>query len=118
MAGIRQHLRSEALPERPSVWISIYVDKAALRGDIILHDLCTPDQWDGFCKGLSQASANLAVIDVAGKTMLDAKIKGTSRPASCKRSAIITSYRYARIRADICQPASDVAYLLWRYDPN
>lgn len=77
MTGIRQHLRPQIYPEQLSIWISIYVDKAALRSDIILHDLCTPDQWDAFCSGLSEASANLAVVDVAGKATLDAKIKGT-----------------------------------------
>ncbi|EIM88539.1 uncharacterized protein STEHIDRAFT_54771, partial [Stereum hirsutum FP-91666 SS1] len=75
MTGIRQHLRPQIYPEQLSIWISIYVDKAALRSDIILHDLCTPDQWDAFCSGLSEASANLAVVDVAGKATLDAKIK-------------------------------------------
>ncbi|KAI0053058.1 hypothetical protein FA95DRAFT_1482606 [Auriscalpium vulgare] len=56
-----------------TVWIAVYVEKKRLVED--LGEVCTAEQFAGFCDGLSQASDFLHIVDVANKKDADYKIR-------------------------------------------
>jgi hypothetical protein len=77
--GIAEYLANEDthIFGRLSFWVSIYFNKAGLIDTLAGHNICTPEQFEAFLIGFSQASPRFLTIDVGpGKEAADAKIRG------------------------------------------
>jgi hypothetical protein len=77
--GIAEYLANEDthIFGRLSFWVSIYFNKAGLIDTLAGHNICTPEQYEAFLIGFSQASPRFLTIDVGpGKEAADAKIRG------------------------------------------
>ncbi|RDB22628.1 hypothetical protein Hypma_010354 [Hypsizygus marmoreus] len=61
---------------RLSFWVTIYYNKMELGAILQAHNLCTPEQFEGFLAGFSQASPRFSLVDVGyNKDAADSKIK-------------------------------------------
>jgi len=77
--GIAEYLAKEDIhiTGRLSFWVSIYFNKMGLMDTLASHNICTPEQFEGFLVGFSQASPRFLMVDVGyGKEAADAKIRG------------------------------------------
>lgn len=60
-----------------SFWITIYYNRIGLTSALERHQLCTPEQFEAFTMGFSQASPRFLLVDVGyGKDATLTKITG------------------------------------------
>lgn len=78
--GIAEYLSDEDIQvfgRGLSFWVTIYFNKTGLLNALASHDICTPEQFESFCVGFSQASPRFLMIDVGyGKDAVEFKIRG------------------------------------------
>ncbi|KAF7981646.1 hypothetical protein HWV62_32750 [Athelia sp. TMB] len=78
--GIAEYLSDEDIQvfgRGLSFWVTVYFNKTGLLNALASHDICTPEQFESFCVGFSQASPRFLMIDVGyGKDAVEFKIRG------------------------------------------
>lgn len=78
--GIAEYLSSEDIQvfgRGLSFWVTVYFNKTGLLNALTGNDICTPEQFEAFCVGFSQASPRFLMIDVGyGKDAVEFKIRG------------------------------------------
>ena len=65
---------------RPKLSISVFVRHTRLRNDLVIGNICTPEQYDDFFVGLNR-TPHLNIIEVDSNRDADKKIEG-NRPAT------------------------------------
>ncbi|KAF7983962.1 hypothetical protein HWV62_18390 [Athelia sp. TMB] len=77
--GIAEYLSDEDIQvfgRGLSFWVTVYFNKTGLLNALASHDICTPEQFESFCVGFSQASPRFLMIDVGyGKDAVEFKIR-------------------------------------------
>lgn len=80
---ISNHISNHNVPF--SIWLHIYFNRNGLKNTLRKCKVCSSEQFEDFCLGISQASPRFALIDAGqGKEAADIKIKGLDfRFSSC-----------------------------------
>ena len=80
---ITNHISNHNVPF--SIWLHIYFNRNGLKNTLRKCKVCSSEQFEDFCLGISQASPRFALIDAGqGKEAADIKIKGLGfRFSSC-----------------------------------
>ncbi|KAF9044719.1 hypothetical protein BDZ89DRAFT_1058812 [Hymenopellis radicata] len=61
---------------RARLWVTVYCNKQGLSETLCNNNICTAEDFEGFCIGFNQATPLFSIIDVGpGKEAADAKIK-------------------------------------------
>ncbi|KAK7049651.1 hypothetical protein VNI00_005682 [Paramarasmius palmivorus] len=76
--AIAEHLSREdvQLSGRLSFWVILFINKIQLEYAFATHNICTPEQLDGFLAGFTQASPRFLSVDIRGEGACEIKIKG------------------------------------------
>ncbi|KAF9263548.1 hypothetical protein L218DRAFT_927240 [Marasmius fiardii PR-910] len=73
---------------RISFWVTLFVNKSQLANTLVCQNICTHDQLDAFFAGFTQTSPRFLIVDVAGESSAEAKIKEHVATYTCFPQAL------------------------------